>query len=138
MFNTALNKFYQFDLPFTNEMLTRDFKMQKKLQDDGLTGKIVTAKFYFALKESLKKIHRTAQHIDIPVYILQAGNDLLVDIISVKEVFGCLNSNVKELNILPGFFHSLSIDKNREMVFQLMEKWINKVMFLEDSIKEDH
>ncbi len=138
MLNTVFNKLYQFDLPFTNEMLTRDFKMQKKLQEDDFNGKIVTAKFYFAMMESLKKINKIAHNINIPVYTLQAGNDLLVNIDSVKEVFCSLNSMMKELIILPEFYHSLSIDKNRQLVFQLIEKWINKILFLEESIKEGH
>ncbi len=135
--STALNKLHQFDLPFTNEMLTRDFKMQKKLQHDELDTKTVTAKFYFAMMESLKKIHKIAEQVTLPVYILQAGNDMLVDIDSVKEVFSCLNSSIKELNILPDFFHSLSIDKNRELIFPLIERWINKVLILEKTIEEN-
>lgn len=138
LLKTVVNKYHQIDLPFTNEMLTRDFEMQQMLHLDELDGKTVTAKFYFAMMESLKKLNKIAKQVNIPVYILQAGNDLLVDVDCVREVFGYLNSRVKELNILPDFYHSLSLDTNRQLVFQLMEKWINKVLFLEEKIKESH
>lgn len=134
LINTLFNKFYQYDLPFTKEMMTRDFKMQSKLQHDELDVKTVTGKFYFAMIEAIKKLNKIASNINLPVYILQAENDLLIDVNSVKELFNNLNSKVKEINILKDFYHSLSIEKNKELVFQLMENWINKVLFLKDNI----
>ncbi|MBU1076223.1 MAG: lysophospholipase [Spirochaetes bacterium] len=134
LINTFFNKFYQYDLPFTKEMLTRDFKMQKELQHDELDVKTVTAKFYFAMLEAMKKLNRAALNVTLPVFLLQAENDLLIDVNSVKDLFNNLNSGSKELCVLKNFYHSLSIDKDHELVFQLIDNWINKILFLNDKI----
>lgn len=134
LINTIFNKFYQYDLPFTKEMLTNDFKMQKHLQHDELDVKTVTAKFYTAMMESIKKMNKIVPDIKIPIYVLQAENDLLVEINSVRELFNNLGSAIKELNVLEGFYHALSIDKDRDMVFQLIENWINKVLYLKENL----
>lgn len=130
LFNALFNKYIPYEIPVTKEMLTREFKMQKKLQTDELNIKSVTTEFYLELQDAMNKMNRMAAEIRIPVYLLQAAEDLVIDAGSVRAFFNILDSRHKELILLERFYHSLSIDKDKEFVFQLIHSWIDKLLFV--------
>ncbi len=136
-FNLIFNKFKQYELPYTKEMLTRDFKWQKKLQKDELDVKSVTAKFYFELDKAIKSMRNVVKDIKLPVFILQAGDDLLIDTEGVKEIFGQLGSNAKELEVMENFYHALSIDVDRQIVYNLILRWINKRLYIKSTLEKE-
>ncbi len=127
------DKFKQYEVPFTKEMITRDYKWQKKLQKDSLDVKTVTAKFYFELDKAMKELKNILPKINLPVYILQAGDDLLIDKEGTKELFNLLNSSSKSFEILENFYHALSIDRDREFVYSLIYRWIDYRLYIENS-----
>ncbi len=135
--NLIFNDLKQYELPYTKEMLTRDFKWQKKLQKDELDVKSVTTKFFFAFDKAIKNLRPLAKEITLPILLLQAGDDLLIDVPAVKEFFGTLGSGSKDIEILQNFYHALSIDTDRHIVFNLILRWINKRLYIENSIEKE-
>jgi len=129
-FNTLFNKFHSYDVPFTNEMLTRDYKWQKKLQNDELDIKVVTGKFYLVLTSAMRECFKIARKLEIPILILQAGNDSIVKSDGVQEFFNRIVSPEKQFQLLQGFYHALSIDRNREIVYNIMLQWLNQRLYL--------
>ncbi len=129
LFNTMFNKFHSYDVPFTNEMLTGDYKWQKRIQNDELDIKRVTGKFYITFMNAIKDAVRNAKHIELPVLVLGGSSDLIVKPEAIKDFFNRINSNDKQLNILDSCLHSLSIDKNRDIVYNIMLQWIESHLF---------
>ncbi|MDD5067920.1 MAG: alpha/beta hydrolase, partial [bacterium] len=121
-----------YEIPLTKEILTRDFKMQKKLQSDELDVKNVTSEFFLAMNDAMNKLTKMAPEINIPVYTLQAEEDHLIDAEAVRSFFSLLHSNIKEFTVLSKFYHSLSIDKDKEFVYQLIYRWIEKILYLHE------
>ncbi|MBN1897600.1 MAG: alpha/beta fold hydrolase [Spirochaetes bacterium] len=123
-FNTLFNKFNTYDAPITNEMLTRDYKMQKLVQSDELDVKVITGTFYFALQNAMKECMKNARKLELPVLLLQGDEDAIVNQNSVFEFFNRLGSVEKHIQILKGFYHALAIDKDRDIVFNIMLQWL--------------
>ncbi len=129
-FNTLFNKFHTYDVPFTNEMLTRDYKWQKKLQSDELDIKVVTGRFYFVLNSAMKECFKIAKKLELPILVLQGEDDSIGNTNGVVNFFNKIGSQEKQLQVLKGFYHALSIDKNREIVYNIIFQWINQRIYL--------
>jgi alpha-beta hydrolase superfamily lysophospholipase len=130
LFTALFNKYTPYEIPVTKEMMTRDFKMQKKLQADELDVKSVTTEFYLAMTSAMNKVYKMASEIKTPVYLLQAAEDHVVDVEAVKDFFNCLDSRTKEFTLLDKFYHSLSVDKDKEFVYELIRQWLERVLFV--------
>jgi len=133
--NTLFNKLAVTDIPFTKEMLTNDFKTQKKLQHDAMDVKTTTVAFNMAFDNARSQVRKFAYEINIPVLTLAAEKDLLLDLDATKEVFNMFNSKVKEMMILDDFYHSITLDKNRDYAFELITRWIYKILFIQERQK---
>jgi esterase/lipase len=111
-------------------MLTGDFQWQKDLRKDDLNLTSVTAKFYVLLREAMKKCFSFAKKIELPVLLIQGEKDLIANPSKVKKFFDKLNSNEKQFFLLKNFYHSLSIDRNREIIFSIIVRWLNQRLYL--------
>ena len=113
-----------FDLPIVAELCTRDPKYQEMINHDErechsassrLLTRIVFAQFgSFLTKKEFKP----------PVLFLLAGDDKIVDTATSAKLFKGLKARDKELVVYEGMYHALSIDLDREKVFQDMVEWI--------------
>lgn len=135
IFNLLFNKYTPYPVPFTNEILTRDYKMQKNMEKDELNVKTLTAEFLSARDIALYKIKKMSHKIELPLFLLQAGNDLLLDTTASYEFFNAIKSQIKEFILLEKFYHALSIDREKEFVFELIASWIKKIISIKDHVQ---
>ena len=64
--------------------------------------------------EEGSRILREASKIKMPVLILSAEKDWVVDLSAEKSLFKELGSDKKEMVVYPGFFHEIFHEKERE------------------------
>jgi alpha-beta hydrolase superfamily lysophospholipase len=130
LFNSLFNKYLLFDLPFTFELLTRDYKWQNKLNHDEANVRALTAKSYYLLFNAMNETFSFAKKINIPVLVIQSRDDVISSHSKVSEFFSKLNSDEKQLFVFNNFYHLLSIEQNREVIYNIIKNWISQRIYL--------
>ena len=64
--------------------------------------------------------------INIPLLVLTAGEDRVVDSLAAREIFNSLRIKDKKLINYPAMRHALSIELGREKVFGDILSWIGR------------
>ena len=118
----------QFKLPLTSSMCTRDAYYRQKLDNDPREYRSISSKLIFEILLWQLRARAVKNKITVPVLFLVAGEDKLADPEAAKMVFNGLTIKDKTLVEFPGMYHSLSIDLDREKVFEEMLRWAEKRM----------
>lgn len=112
------------NMPFVNEELTSDPVMLEKLKGDNREHKVASAGLLVQNLLEQAKIIQGMGKIKIPVLMLLAGRDYLIDTPFAIELFKKLQCDKKYI-AYPDSLHALTIEKNREEVFGDIVKWMN-------------
>jgi len=125
-FNLFKNPKKQFKVNFVGEMCTRDPQYQEQIDTDFKEHRLVSAQFilnYFYAQRSVRKI---ATKLSIPALFLIPIQDKLVNPHASKVVFYRLWAQDKEMIKYPEMFHALSVELDKEKVFDDILKWMDK------------
>jgi alpha-beta hydrolase superfamily lysophospholipase len=114
----------QFPLPFTSGMCTRDEEYIKVMDRDSGEIRTASAKLLVDIFFAELRAHKLSERIKKPVLFLLAGDDMLVDTKESARVFYMLKTSDKTLKYYRRMRHALSIDLDREEVFEDIHKWI--------------
>lgn len=115
-----------FPVPITPEMCTRDIEYQKIIEADILDKHIATARLYWNIFKAQKKVEFRRVKINIPLLVLTAADDMVVDSQATREIFNRLRIKDKKLINYPAMRHALSIELEREKVFEDILSWIGR------------
>ncbi len=112
-------------IPLEVEMLTNNPTYQGFLKRDNLRLTEATASFFVESFKLSKLAEKAAPAIEMPMLILQAGADMIVDVDKLQGWYGKSPSTAKELRIFPDASHTLDFDSTwfKEYVHVLSE-WI--------------
>lgn len=113
-----------FNVPFDSKMCTRDTAYQKKMDSDKRELRIATA--WLLLHIVFQQFHakRLARKINLPVLFLLPGQDALVSTKESRKVFKKLKISDKQIIEYPELRHALSIELDREKVFEDIWTWL--------------
>jgi lysophospholipase len=89
------------------EYLTRDPAFQAKRRSDPLIQNSITARWFFAMEQALRDVHRDAPRITCPVLAIQGLADQTVDPAALRAWWSRLGSTHKELIELPEHVHEI-------------------------------
>lgn len=115
-----------FLMPFNPNMCTRDEKYRKTMDVSSAKNRLVTAKMLSEIFFAQKKIGFIAGRLRMPVLFLTAGRDRIASTEAAKAVFDGIGSTDKEIVVYPEMYHSLSVELDREKVFQDVLDWVLK------------
>lgn len=115
-----------FPAGFNAEMFTRDQVMIKRINNDPLEVRSLTAKFFLSILKAIIFVNMKPRAIKLPVLMLLAGKDSMISAEAAEKYFKKMGSKDKELKWYPEMYHALYIDKDREAVFKDIAGWINK------------
>jgi len=107
-------------------MLTHDVAQQKAYDDDALITKSIDAKLLIDLADAGKRLVEDAEAIDTPTLILSAEKDKVVFNKNQKMFFDKLDTDLKELVVLPNFFHGILFETEKEMVYDRIHDFVEK------------
>lgn len=122
----AFNPKKQFTVKFTSSMCTRDISLQKKLDTDEREYRSASANLLINIILAQARGFSNKNKIIMPVLFLLAGHDLVVDSRTSRKVFQGITAADKTLIEYPQNYHALSIDLDREKIFQDILNWANK------------
>ncbi len=108
-----------------SKFLTHDPERIASFDADPLITRDISANILLALYETAERVVADANAITIPTQILISGSDFVVHHAPQHEFFNRLGSIVKERHVLPGFFHDTLGEKDRELAFQHIRRFIH-------------
>lgn len=99
-------------LPLLASMYTNDPRYLSFLQMDPLRLQEVTTSFLVETMFLTWRAQRAAKSISLPVLLVQAGDDQIVDLDQIKTWYAEIASSDKTMRIFPGAYHSIDFDKD--------------------------
>lgn len=110
---------------------TRDPVMRERDAGDKLLIKRVSARWYKELLKAIRKAQAgTAEMPNIPIYVMQGGEDKIVDKHAVKEWFNKLSVDEKHYKEWPGLYHEVINEPEREEVLAHLTGFIATQLIL--------
>jgi alpha-beta hydrolase superfamily lysophospholipase len=106
--------------------LTSDLKILKSHITDKNKIDVISAKSVAEIDKYTKWVIEMAPKLTCPVFIMQAGDDKIIDKNKTKEFYEEIKSGDKVYKDYPGFLHELWNEKGRAQVYQDMYVWLEK------------
>ncbi len=107
-----------------SSMLTRDEQQAQSYDNDKLITKRIAVSILVSLFDSVKRLMNDAASIEIPIMVLSAGSDFVVNNKVQKEFVDKISSTKKEFIQFPKFRHAIFHEKDRETVLAPAKKFI--------------
>jgi len=104
---------------------THNEEVLARRMEDPLMHRSVTAGWYFAMKSSLAAAWKDADRIDMPVLIMQAGDDKLVDEAAPGQWLQRVPSDDTTLHDLPDHYHELLNEPDWRDTSETVFDWLN-------------
>lgn len=101
---------------------TRDEWMRRRDEGDDLLVKYVSVRWYRELQTAMNTVHAEISRMpNIPIFISQGGEDLIVDKTAVRTWFNNLNTDTKYYKEWPGLYHEvLNEPEKHEVLLHLL------------------
>ncbi|MBM7692966.1 lysophospholipase [Peribacillus deserti] len=107
------------DPGLTVQMATRNDEVLEVDVNDSLYVTKVSVRWYRELIGAMKEAFEEIPDLqDIPILLMQGGDDRIVDKKAVKEWFNYILSSEKQYKEWPGLFHEIFNEPEREDVFE--------------------
>lgn len=111
-------------VPLTNEMYTENPPYLDFIRNDPLAMREASAQFLidaFLWDRSLPRRH----DLRVPLLVMQAGRDPIVDIPATRRWFDCLESPDKQYREYPESGHTLDFEDDRQQVWDSIVAWLD-------------
>jgi lysophospholipase len=104
---------------------TRNEVIRTRDKEDKLIVKKVSIRWYRELTASIKyAFDHYKEFPNVPLLLLQAGDDLIVDKESVKQWFNGVNLEEKWYKEFPSLYHEVLNEPERESVFEYVKRFL--------------
>jgi len=114
------------DMPFTSAMCTRDTAYQKVMDNNPDEHRKASLKLLIEILFAQLKAPGLSKSLKIPTLFLIPGKDYLVDEKPGRKLFDKLPLKDKTKIEYPEMLHALSIEQDREKVFNDVLGWLDK------------
>ncbi|KIL43927.1 alpha/beta hydrolase [Jeotgalibacillus soli] len=125
--SSGLNKVtpeHRFTFGFPIEKATRNLEIIEMDREDSLYVSKVSVRWYRELQTAMKQVSLENKHFpDIPILVMQAGKDLLVDPIAAKKWFLSLDLTEMHYKEWTNCYHELFNEPEKEEIFQYTESF---------------
>ena len=106
--------------------LIRDPEVLEEYLHDPLILSTVSARFGAEMMKTIAWVRAHPSDWKLPVLMLYGSEEIFASMDEIREFFGGLGCEDKELIIYEGAYHALHCDLQREQVFSDIESWIDK------------
>jgi lysophospholipase len=108
------------------EHLTHEQSFVDAYKTDPLVSSKATSRWYTEALGAQKRVLSQADRIQIPVIVLQGGEDKLVDPDTSKNFLGAVGAADKELRWYDDLYHEIFNETTREEVFTDLAEWLDQ------------
>ena len=103
--------------------LTRDPEWLKTYPKDSLRHDKISPALYHGMNDAMADVLARADQVKLPIAILAAGDDKIVNVEVTKQVFEKLGSSQKMMKVYEGNYHEIFNDLDRETVFRDLDQF---------------
>lgn len=114
------------DYIIDQNQLTSDLKILRQYIADKQKIEVMSAKSAIDIDDFSKWAMENASKLLCPIFLMQAGDDKIVDKEKAKQFFEQIRSKDKLFREYDGFLHELWNEKGRAQVYQDMYVWLEK------------
>ncbi len=107
--------------------LTHDRQRVASFNNDPLITRAIAVNILLDLYKTSERIIRDAAAITLPTQLLISGDDYVVHRQPQIDFYQRLRSPLKELHLLPGFYHDTLGEENRAQAFEKMQSFIRRL-----------
>ncbi|WP_010274153.1 alpha/beta hydrolase [Paenibacillus senegalensis] len=105
--------------------VSRSKEVQRRVTDDPYYAKKVSVRWYKELSSAMAIAReQTSRFPDIPLLVMQAGDDLVVQAEASREWYAKLEIPDKHYREWPGLYHELFNEPEKQEVFAYMLDWL--------------
>jgi len=108
------------------KMLTHDADEAAKYQADAMIFRQIAVNILLDLYDTSTRLMADAGAITVPTLMFEAGADWVVKPSAQRTFFDRLSSKVKHLEHLPGFYHAIFHEKNRQLVWSKAREFVQE------------
>lgn len=123
-------------IPLTPEMFTRDPDRLAYIRNDPLALRRASARLFFETFWLDREVVRTPARLRLPLLVLQASPDPIVDEVGVRRWFDAAGSRDKRFVAYPGSDHLLDFDAGRQRYWDQLLAWVETIA--SDATKLEH
>lgn len=115
--------------------VTRDESIQQETDSDPHMYRKVSVRLYHEMNHAIELAWRERDKIRVPLLVLQAGDDRLVDPQATEEFAQTLTLADSEYRCYPGLYHEIFNEPEREEVFRDLLQWLEKRIMTAEKAK---
>lgn len=108
------------------EFISHDPEVVQKYKDDPLVHDRVSARWFTEFQRAISKVHQMAHQINIPLLVMQSGDDKLVNPAGAREFHDRLTAEDTALQYWDEFYHEMFNEKEKQKPISFMIEWIEK------------
>jgi lysophospholipase len=112
----------------STKYLTHDRRIVEAFDNDPLVNKRRTARFFVEFMRACAKANREAERLKTPCLFLQAGDDKIVSIDTLKKFYHKVSADKKMIKVYSGFYHEILNETGRDAVLKDIGAWIGASM----------
>lgn len=103
---------------------TRNLDALERRLSDPLIDRSVTAGWFFAMRGALRSVWSEAGKLRVPLLVLQAGEDRIVDPAAIEPWLEQVASPVREFRMIPDSLHELLNEPDWETTAASIAEWL--------------
>ena len=126
LFSNFLRPKKLFNVPIEDSMFTKNPKYLDFIKNDKMKLTRVTARFFFETSKMDMRFNKIAGRIHVPLLLLLAGNDRVVDNTGVRKWFEREGSEDKTLKVYQGSCHSLEFEEEAKDLVEDICRWVDE------------
>lgn len=117
----------------SNPLATRNKERLLQDEKDKLLGTHVSIRWYNELDQAVQTAHASITEFpNVPLLVLQAGDDKIVDKNDVFQWFQRITLKMKEYKEWQGLYHEIFNEPERDDVFSYMIEYVNRLINNDD------
>ena len=105
--------------------LSHDSAVAKAYSVDPLVHSRASARFFSSFEAAIREAHERAAEIQLPLLVLQAGDDRLVRADETARFFAATSSRDCEMLRYEGFYHEIFNETDRDRVLSDLVRWLD-------------
>jgi alpha-beta hydrolase superfamily lysophospholipase len=106
--------------------LTHDQRIVDAYSADPLVSHRATARWFTEVTRAQQLTRQEAERLELPLLVLQAGDDRLASPDATREFFQAAGSQDKQLEVYDGLYHELFNETERERVLADLLAWLER------------
>lgn len=113
-------------VPIEDSMFTSNERYLKYIKNDSLRLRYIPAQHLLEIAKMDRHLKKASGNIRVPVLLMLAGIDEIIDIVGVKRWYKKLPSPDKTLKFYKGYHHLLTFEENASGVMEDIAVWIKR------------